>query len=90
MIRASALLWGADVAQEIGDVLQDDQPTRVLALPSFIKIEALPLTANGESLPLSAPPAFLAVARMEREKSVPRSPMNSTLLALSLPSRPSN
>ena len=54
MIRASAQLWGEDIAREVGEVLNDDQPARVLALPSFVNIEALSLTAHGESLPVSA------------------------------------
>ena len=54
MIRTCASLWDAEVAHEIDDVLQDDQPARVLALPSFVQIDALPLRANGELLPTAA------------------------------------
>lgn len=54
MIRASAQLWGEDIAREVGEVLSDDQPARVPALPSFVKVDGLSLTAHGEALPESA------------------------------------
>jgi hypothetical protein len=53
-IQASALRWGEDIAREVREVLEDDQPARVPTLPAFVQLDALTLTADGEALPRSA------------------------------------
>ncbi len=53
-IHAAARLWDGEVEREIEEVLSDDQPARVPTLPSFVRLDALSLTALGEALPQTA------------------------------------